>query len=285
MIDIILFLVTMVALIFATVFDVKTKEIPNWLTYSFITLALTANLIYSVIISDYSFILRSILGFLLFFIIGNIMYFSQQWGGGDAKLAMGLGAAFYTYPNLLLDLFDPNLTIPFVITIFINILIVGAGYSISWSAYLIIKNYKEFRASLKNKLKETKYIQAPVFVFAVILLALSFIMEFKLIGIISSLLLISLMYLLIAVKTIDKICMYKTVAISKLTEGDWIPQSVYHKGKLIIKSKAEGITKEDMALLKKLKIKKILIREGIPFVPSILLGVIISLIFGFIIPI
>ena len=213
------------------------------------------------------------------------MYYAQQWGGGDTKLSMGLGATFYAYPIFLTKIFNPNLTIPFVITILINILLVGAIYSLLWSFYLIIKNYKKFKEGLKLKIIKTKNIQIGVLIFVIVALGISLITDFKIVGIILSLLFVALMYLLIAIKTIDEICMFRIVSIKKLTEGDWIPKPIYHQGKLIIKSKAEGLTKNNILLLKKLRIKKILIREGIPFVPSILLGIIVSIIFGFIIPI
>lgn len=78
--------------------------------------------------------------------------------------------------------------------------------------------------------------------------------------------------------------MYKIVPLNKLTEGDWIPKPIYYKEKIIIKPKAEGLTLKDISLLNKLKIKKVLIREGIPFVPSLLIAFIITIIFGFLIP-
>src|SRR3989344_4587070 len=159
MIDLILFILGLSALILATAFDIKTREIPNWLSYTFIGLAFAANLIYSVLENDYQIILRSFLGFAFFFIIGNVMYYTQQWGGGDAKLVMGLGAAFYTYPKFLLDYFSPNLSLPFTFTLFINILIIGSVYSIVWALYLMYKHFDQFTKGIKIKLRKTRKIQ------------------------------------------------------------------------------------------------------------------------------
>lgn len=282
MIDLILFIMGLSVLILATIFDIKTKEIPNWLTYTFISLALTANIIYSVLENDYYIILKSFLGFSFFFIIGNVMYYTQQWGGGDAKLVMGLGAAFYTYPKFLLNYFSPNLSLPFTFTLFINILVIGSVYSIVWALYLMYKNFGKFTESIKLKLKKTKKTQIitllAILLFIIVLL---FIDIDKLIIVTFSLLIIFLLYLLIAIKTIDEICMYKIAPTAKLTEGDWIPKPIYHRGKVIIKCKAEGLTKKDILLLKSYKIKEILIREGIPFVPSLLISFIVTIIFGF----
>jgi len=57
------------------------------------------------------------------------------------------------------------------------------------------------------------------------------------------------------------------------------------KGKLLISSLAKGLEKEDIALLKKLskegKIEdSFRIKKGVPFAPSILIGLLISLFIG-----
>lgn len=281
MIELILLILGISALILATMFDIKTKEIPNWLSYTFISLALAANLIYSVLENDYYIILKSFLGFAFFFIIGNVMYYTQQWGGGDAKLVMGLGAAFYTYPKILLNYFSPNLYLPFTLTLFINILIIGSVYSIAWALYLMYKNFEQFTKGLKAKLRKTKKIQIITLLIILLFVIISFIIDIdKLILITFSLLIIVLLYLMIAIKTIDEICMYKIVPVTKLTEGDWIPKPIYYKQKVLIKCKAEGLTKKEIMLLKTYKIKEILIREGIPFVPSLLISFILTIIFG-----
>ncbi len=282
MIDLILFILGLSALILATIFDIKTREIPNWLAYTFVSLALAANLIYSVLENDYYIILKSFLGFAFFFIIGNVMYYTQQWGGGDAKLVMGLGAAFYTYPKFLLNYFSPNLSLPLTFTLFINILIVGSVYSIAWALYLMYKHFDQFTKGIKIKLRKTKKIQLIVLLMVLLFIIILLVIDIdRLITLTFSALIIFLLYLLIAIKTIDEICMYKITSTAKLTEGDWIPKPIYHKGKIIIKCKAEGLTKKDILLLKTYKIKEILIREGIPFVPSLLVSFIVTIIFGF----
>ncbi|MBU0999709.1 hypothetical protein KKG24_05445, partial [Patescibacteria group bacterium] len=61
---------------------------------------------------------------------------------------------------------------------------------------------------------------------------------------------------------------------------DQIQQNLFYKGKKIYSKKSLGVTKKQIALIKKAKIKSVIIKEGIPFVPSFLIGVLISLIFG-----
>ncbi|MBC8444383.1 prepilin peptidase, partial [Candidatus Woesearchaeota archaeon] len=85
-------IICIIALIIGSFTDIKTREVPDWLNYSLIFTGLSIHLIYSIIFWDFSFIIKSFLGFLTFFIMGNLMYYSGQWGGGDSKMIMGLGA-------------------------------------------------------------------------------------------------------------------------------------------------------------------------------------------------
>ena len=91
-------------------------------------------------------------------------------------------------------------------------------------------------------------------------------------------------YLWIFVKAIEKVAMLKYITPDKLTEGDWIAEEVKYKGKLICSPKDLGIEKKQIRqvvnLYKKKRIKKILIKEGIPFVPSFLIAFVITVFFG-----
>jgi len=91
-------------------------------------------------------------------------------------------------------------------------------------------------------------------------------------------------YISIFIKSVEKVCMLKLVEPEKLTEGDWIARNVIVNKKRICGPKDLGIEKKQIEQLIQLKrkclIKKILIKEGIPFVPSFLIAFIITLWFG-----
>jgi hypothetical protein len=88
-------------------------------------------------------------------------------------------------------------------------------------------------------------------------------------------------YLWIYIKVIEKVAMLKYVTPSELTEGDWIAKEVKVNGKLICGPRDLGIEKEQIAKLKQFyrkgKVKKVLVKYGIPFVPSFLLALIATL--------
>jgi prepilin signal peptidase PulO-like enzyme (type II secretory pathway) len=69
--------------------------------------------------------------------------------------------------------------------------------------------------------------------------------------------------------------MVKSVSAGKLTVGDWLYQKV-RVGRKLIKPYWEGLSEEEVKLLRKSK-KKIKIKQGIPFVPSFFLAFLLFL--------
>ena len=91
MLEIILVSLTFLVLSYATYTDLKTTEIPDWLNFGFIGVALGIRAIFSVE-QGFTILLSGILGFVIFFILACSLYYTNQWGGGDSKLLMGMGA-------------------------------------------------------------------------------------------------------------------------------------------------------------------------------------------------
>ena len=279
--DIILILITLIALVIATITDIKKREVPDFLSYSLLSIAIFSKTLQALIEKSLIPVIYAIIGFAIYFILALIMYYTKQWGGGDSKLLMSLGIIFSQYPISLLKYFSPNLNIPVLLSLLINILLAGSVYGIIYSLILAVKNKNKFNQELKkiNK-KHLKYF----IIAAVLLFIISFFikaLEIKLLTFLISMILILTPYLLILIKTVEKSCMIKKIPVSKLTEGDWLTENIYNKKqKLIYSSKSPGITLEQIQQIKKLNIKKVTIKEGIPFVPSFLLAVIITLIYG-----
>ena len=78
--------------------------------------------------------------------------------------------------------------------------------------------------------------------------------------------------------------MLKYVKPQQLTEGDWIAKDININGKYLTGPKDLGIEKRKIRklieLYKRGKVKKILIKEGIPFVPSFFVAYVITLLYG-----
>ncbi len=286
-IDIIFVIAGLIGLIIASISDIKTREVPDWLSYSLIAIGLILRLFHALTYKEWSYLTQGLIGFGVFFIIANLMYYTKQWGGGDSKLLMGLGILFATYPSFLLKYFQPVLTFPFLLILWINILLVGAFYGLIYAIVLTIRNRKNFLIKAKKLLnkKKIRNLTRIALVLAVLFALSTILVKDKVIDLIflaTAFLMASFPYIWIFTKSIEEACMYRRIPVKKLTEGDWIAnKSLKEKFKI----PELGIEKKQINLLIKSKIKEVLVKEGIPFVPSFLIALIISLIFGNIIQI
>jgi Flp pilus assembly protein protease CpaA len=272
-------IIILTALILGSITDLKKREVPDTLNYSLIIIGLLMNLTLTIINSTGTHIISSITGLGAGFLIGALFYYTGQWGGGDAKLIMGIGAIIGINPFALT-------TIPPFLLFIITSLIIGAVYGVIWMIGLTIKDYKEFKKEYKKLNKKTAHTTKPIKITLIILATI------LLIGIILGIntQIITIGYLLILLATlatysknylraIENTSLTKTININEATEGDWSPQEFKFKEKTIKPDKT-GLSIEDINYLKQKGIKKITIKEGIPFVPSFLISYTFILITG-----
>ncbi len=270
-----------VVLLIGSYTDFRTREVPDWINYGFIMSGIGLNLLFGITYSDYSFIINSLLGFAVFFVFAYIMFYTGQWGGGDSKMLMGLGA--------MIGIEASFKSSQFLFAFFVNVLFIGALYGLFWSAYSAIKYRKKFNHELKKILKKGSIIRAkkiivfslPLIFFLVIIVKNRYATIFFLS---LALVILTTFYLWVFIKAIEKSSMYKFVEPMKLTEGDWIVNDVYVDKQYVCGPKDLGISKNQIKKLIKLrkqgKVKRILVKEGIPFVPSFLIAFLVTLIFG-----
>jgi Flp pilus assembly protein protease CpaA len=247
-------------IIFATVQDVKTKEIANWLNYSLIIFALGFRFFYSLFHSaDFYFFIQGLIGFGIFFVLGNVFYYSRLFAGGDSKLMIALGPILPIFGN-----FFSNLKL-FLFFIFV-FLAIGFLYSLFFIFYFGIKNFKMFKLEFKKQFKKNRKYLVLITIIAIAFLIAGF---FVIQSIYFAIYLFIFSYLVIIAKSVDQCCRIKKIKTSKLTEGDWLYENV-EVGKKLIKANWSGLSQEEIAILKKNK-KEILIREGVPFAPVFLI--------------
>jgi len=208
--------------------------------------------------------------------VAYAMFYLGQWGGGDSKLMMGLGAmiGFNAFP-----LFGEN---NYWLLILLGcIVLVGAVYGLVWSMFLAFRRRKEFMKGMNSWLEKRgiKILRRTLLITISVALIVVITMvpqEYKLILVLALAMLYLIFYIWLFVKVIEETCMVKGIPISKLTEGDWIYKDVYIGKKLITGPKDLGISKEQIDQLKKYsskgKIKTVMIKEGIPFIPVFLLA-------------
>jgi Flp pilus assembly protein protease CpaA len=274
-------IIAFLALAIASYTDIKTLEVPDWLSYSLIAVGIGGNLIFSIFYSDPSFIIKSMLGLGLAFAIGMLMFYTGQWGGGDSKVLFGLGSLLgFDYP-LQFGLFAKFL---------INMLFAGGAYGIVWIIVMAVKNRKPLAKKLVKEFKEKKLVRIRLYsgIASVLALVIVYFLpkpitsQMKITLMLLVCLLYFMNYLFVFVRCVEKTAMIKMVPPEKLTEGDWIVDVIKIKGRYIAGPKDLGIEKKKILELIKLKkqgkIKKVKVKYGIPFVPSFLIAFIYTVI-------
>ena len=264
----------LIYLIIASIYDIRTREIPDFLSFSLIGIALTIALAKSIYFLTFSFIVQSLFGLLVFVILSFFLYYTKQWGGGDAKMLMAIGAALPLYPEYLIQYFSPNLNLPFLVIFLVNLVIFGSLYAIIYSAIITFKNRKKIKSFNKSYFLFL-YLSIIIFITSffiksystkLLLTALALIMVFP--------------FLIYFIRIFEKNFMILKIPLSKATEGDWLAENIYHNKKLILDKNTTGLSLQDIRKLKKLNIKIIKIKYGMPFIPSFLISFVISIIFG-----
>lgn len=257
-------------LVIAAYSDVRTREVPDTVSYGLITLGLLGGLIRAIVTDSPAVFGQHALGFLIGLLLGLGMYYGRQWGGGDAKLMMGVGAV------LGFSLSDTSL-----LSFLILLVLAGAVYGFLYTTGLAISKRKTFVPAFRKMIRRPTVHRARIglVVSAALLLVLLFLLPRArlLIGVV----LIG-MYLLtyswIFIKTVEESIMIKRYPVGKLTEGDWLAEDIVRQGRTLAKAKGIGLTKEQIAKLKKSKVRTVKVREGIPFVPNFLIAFVLLLI-------
>ena len=270
-----LFIIAISWLIFASISDLKKREVANWLSFSLIAVAIGIRAITSVITLDYSYFFNALFFTFIFFILANVFYYTKIFAGGDAKLLIALGALFATKPDF--SYFYSPFNIPFPVIFLLNILVVASVYGIIYSIGLALRNHSAFINSFKKVYKKTRFML--ILIIFIFMLAIPFffiIRYYELLLFVALILIFPYVYLL--VRAVEDSCMIKEVAASDLTEGDWIINSVKVRGRIINPS-VDGLSKEDIALLRKNN-KIVAVKYGIPFVPVFLITAVLSVFFG-----
>jgi Flp pilus assembly protein protease CpaA len=271
MLDVLLITITLVVLILSSINDIRIREVPDWFSYGLIFAAFGVRTIFSLSLG-WEILVSGILGFLVFLALAFLFYYTGQWGGGDSKLLMGMGAVI-------------GISIPFssnsftLLWFLLALLLFGAIYGIIWMIVLAIIRrkifWKNFKVSIKKKKKLHFVLIITTFIFIILAILQPYLTPLIFFP-------LGFLYLLVFVNVVEKSCFIKRIPASKLTEGDWLAKDVKLKNKVVMTAKT--LEREDVWKLKYLEVnenlKPVTIKEGVPFVPSFLIAYIIITFFG-----
>lgn len=257
--ELLLIILTLLVLAIASYTDLRTKEVPDWLSYGFIASAIGIRGIFS-LQDGWEIMISGILGFAVFYLLALLFYYTHQWGGGDSKLLMGMGAAIgISYP------FTESSFTP--LWFLLLLLFSGALYGLIWLIVLAVKKrdclFPELRVLLNNHKKfhfslgfsSLFFLGAGFFVHSLLLIIT---------------MLVLIYYLLLFLVAVQSCCFIAEKDTKALTEGDWLAEDVMVHGKKLLTKKT--LTNHDIEKLHLHKISSVTIKEGIPFVPSFLLA-------------
>ena len=248
----------------ATIQDIRKKEVDNWLNFSLIIFALGFRFFYSLFSNNgFGFFYQGLIGLGIFFILGNIFYYSRIFAGGDAKLMIALG----TVLPLSNDFF---MNVNYFVLFLLIFLFVGTVYGLAWSVFLILKNMKSFGKRFKQLFKKNMRTVLFVMCFGLVFMAIGF---YQIFLFVLGLLLFVSPYFFIYAKAVDDVAMIKKINTKKLREGDWLYSRV-KIGRKYIEPNWDGLSKKEIKDIKK-KHRYVKIRQGVVFVPVFLISFII----------
>lgn len=255
--EVILYFIALILILFATVHDLKKREVANWLNYSLLAIALIGKAFISVEKHDVFLFVYSLIGMGIFYGIALAFYYSRVFAGGDAKLLIGIGAILPYHNWMDISILGGG----FILLL----LFVGASYTVVYSLFLAGHSGKKYLSEFSKILKENRM---KLILWWIVVCILLIVFRYAGLMIFALALLFICPLLFVHLKSVEKSCLIVNILPSKLTEGDWLLNDVKVFGK-VIKNSVHGLNKEEILLLKKAG-KKVWIRQGIPFVPAFL---------------
>ncbi|RLJ01608.1 MAG: hypothetical protein DRP11_04120 [Candidatus Aenigmatarchaeota archaeon] len=270
----------------ASYFDLKTTEIPDRIPLSMFILGLSVHLYTFLKTGDIWSLGYPLLVGGSLFLLGILMYYTGQWGGGDAKL---LGAVGFLLPRAPQG-FSSSLFINFPISFLMNLFLVGAVYIIFYSFIFAFMNQNVIKGFLRDLKGSTK--EFGIFVISVTLTTFAIFIGVglrwgvSLSNIISNLIIpvylipasIGIFVLWRFLRVVEETGFRKRINVKHLKEGDMLGEDIKELG---LSSKIiRGLTSEEVERIRKSGKKKIWIKEGVRFGPAFPIALAITLLYG-----
>jgi Flp pilus assembly protein protease CpaA len=258
-----LFGITFLWIMFATVQDLRTREVANWLTFSLIAVALAYRGFVAAFSGAWGIWWWGVIGCAVFVLLAHAFYYGRVFAGGDAKLLMGTGIAL-PYQSL-------NELILWGSTFLFALFFCGALYTLVYSVRLVVVNRKAFGTVFFSELKKQRWL----FVFSVVVACVLALVvagndDMRLLGVVAIALVLVIPLLYAYLQSIEHACLIRLRKPKELREGDWLVKTVRVGNKKIAAS-VHGLSSDEIRLLQRYR-KQVMIKEGVPFVPAFLIA-------------
>jgi len=253
--------------LYASYTDFKAKLVPDNLVYGMIGLGILIRLVQA-FLSGFESVYFTLTTFLIYSVIGFVFYRFRGWADGDFGMFVAI------------SLFLPsNQTAPWpaYFSYISNLAFIGVAYAFIYTIYLGFQP-KIFRYWSKGMTQPAWFISFVLGIllgFATNILGLTYVPGFVF-GFIT--------YPLIMVSTSLNKFMKRWVLPKELETGDWVLEDVRVGRKVVISKDNPGLSREQIIELEKLydkgRVKKVLIKDGIPFIPVFFLSYLASVFYG-----
>lgn len=265
-----LYLLALLWTLFATAQDLKKRIISNWVVVSLIIFAMGFRFFYSAFeLEEFNFFYQGVFGLAVFFIVGNLFYYSRFFAGGDAKMMVALGTILPLSIGFVSNL---NIFVYFLLTF----LFIGGFYGLVWSLVLAFfgKNFSNYKKEFGNQFTKNKFsvlTASMLGIFLIFLYRIDFFISYL------GIMVLLFPFLYLHAKAVDETSLVKTIKPLELEEGDWLYKDL-HLGRKKIISRWGGLTKKEIAEIRK-RVKKVRIRYGIPFAPVFFISLLVWIYF------
>lgn len=262
--------------IIAAIWDLKTTEVPDQLPYIMIAIALLFYGYQSIVEWNFWPILNSLVYGLVFLGFGAFMYYIGQWGGADAFILSAVGFLLPVTPVGF-----TSTILPFPVSYFINMFIVGAVYMMLYALVFALRNrtilsgfVTDLKASVNILLVGSVglfilFYAASLNVSKIFYGSVNFTRAFymSLYPLVS----VGVLYIIWRfAKAVELHGFRKKIPLSKLRVGDM----------LLNEKKLIGVTKEQITALKKSGKQYVDIKLGVPFAVAFPLALLVTLFYG-----
>ena len=251
--------------------DLRYTEFPDWLPYSMIILALLVWGGVSFLAADFSFLINSAITGIVFLGIGLLLYFTKQWGDGDAWLLGAFGFLFHQ-PLKVFSATVQSGIFPYPAVALFNFFITGFVYLVVYSIALGILNKKEtIKFFMQAKKQKGKVYIGIVLIFIYSIFAHYF----------YSILIIPNTYFLY-------LPLFMAFIYVFMLYGRFVEQKLFKKkisvkklriGDVLVKNRWRGLTEKEVRALQK-KGGSVWIKEGVRFAPVFVLTLLVTMLYG-----
>ncbi len=256
-------------MLFASIQDLRKREVENWWNFSLIVFVLAFRGFISINSGDYWPFVWGLVGLACGFVLANIFYYGRMFAGGDAKLLMALGAVLPLASSI-----EQNIQI---LLVFLGLfLIIGSVYGTGYSLTLTFLNMrgfiKEYSKIFRKYRKLIMVVELVLVVIFIIMMSLKLYLGDMLVALAAI-----APILLVYAKAVENVCMMKLVNIRDLTVGDWLAKPL-QIGKKKIMPDWEGLSEKELKLIQSKYHRKVMVKIGVPFVPVFFISFVILLI-------